>query len=105
MRVFTNLVGNAIKFGPAGGVLALGLERAGDRCRFDVVDEGPGIPAEVLSLLFVRSWQADPTDIRGSGLGLVITRSIVEAHGGHIGVESVVGLGTRFFFVLPRTGG
>lgn len=101
LRVFSNLVGNAIKFSPADSTLLVALDREGDRCRFSIVDQGPGIPAEVLPLLFVQSWRADPSDPRGSGLGLLITRSIVEAHGGQVYVESVVGLGSRFSFVLP----
>lgn len=101
LRVFTNLVGNAIKFSPAGGVIDLSLKRDGNHCCFTIADQGQGIAAEDLPFLFDRFWQADGEDLRGTGLGLTIARSIVEAHGGEISVDSVLNLGSRFHVRLP----
>lgn len=84
LQVISNLVGNAIKFTPEGGRIALVAEREADEVRISVVDPGPGIPAEQISNLFRRFWQADATDRRGLGLGLSIARGIVEAHRGRI---------------------
>jgi signal transduction histidine kinase len=106
-QVFSNLIGNAIKFTPPGGQVTLRAERMGDKVRFAVVDTGPGIPAEQLKEIFGRMWQASRDDTRGIGLGLTIAKAIVEAHGERIGVESRVGEGTEFWFTaavasLPR---
>jgi PAS domain S-box-containing protein len=100
-RVFSNLIGNAIKFTPKGGTVTL---RAGDvdgELRFSVSDTGPGIPAEQLPHVFDRFWQGRQGDRRGAGLGLSIARGIVEAHGGRIWVESPAGQGATFFFTVP----
>jgi signal transduction histidine kinase len=100
-RVFSNLVGNAIKFTPEGGVITLRAERAADEVRFSVVDTGVGIPREHIPLLFDRYWQAKRGDRRGAGLGLSIAKGIVEAHNGSIWVESETGKGATFGFSLP----
>jgi signal transduction histidine kinase len=95
-----NLVGNAIKFTPRGGRIRVRAERSGEGIRFSVADTGSGIPPEQLSQIFGRFWQADRADRRGIGLGLAITKAIVEAHGGRIWVESRVNEGTTFYFTL-----
>jgi PAS domain S-box-containing protein len=100
-RVFSNLVGNAIKFTPDGGTITIrGVQQEWD-VRFSVSDTGPGIPPEQLPHVFDRYWQARDGDRRGAGLGLAIARGIVEAHGGRIWVESGAEGGTTFSFTLP----
>jgi signal transduction histidine kinase len=101
LQVFSNLVGNAVKFTPRGGHVTISAAAAGDKVKFAVIDTGPGIAAEQLSRVFNRFWQASPTDKRGLGLGLTIAKSIVDAHGGEIGVQSKVGEGTSFWFTVP----
>ncbi|WP_420129265.1 ATP-binding protein [Longimicrobium sp.] len=101
LQVFGNLVGNAIKFTPAGGQVQVGAERAVDYVRFWVRDTGPGIEREHLPRLFDRFWQARRGGKAGAGLGLAIAKSIVEGHGGQIWVESAPGEGSTFHFTLP----
>ncbi|CAN5726779.1 hypothetical protein BH23GEM5_BH23GEM5_19930 [soil metagenome] len=101
-RVFANLLCNAVKFTPSGGVITLRAEQLGGELRFSVSDTGPGIPPDHLPYVFDRYWQAKRGDRRGAGLGLSIARGIVEAHGGRIWVESTPGAGTTFFFTLPK---
>jgi signal transduction histidine kinase len=100
LQVFSNLVGNAIKFTPKGGSITLRAQAMGEKVRLSVADTGPGIPPEKLARLFDRFWQADARDRRGIGLGLSIAKHIVEAHGERIGVESRVGQGTEFWFTV-----
>ncbi|MEX2584279.1 MAG: HAMP domain-containing sensor histidine kinase, partial [Gemmatimonadota bacterium] len=99
-QVFSNLIGNAIKFTPEGGSITVRAEGSGGRVRFAVVDTGPGIPEDQLASIFERMWQARTDDSRGIGLGLAIARAIVDAHGERIGVESELGVGTEFWFTL-----
>jgi signal transduction histidine kinase len=99
-QVFSNLIGNAIKATAAGGHIALGARVEGGSVRFWVEDTGKGIPAEHLPRLFDWLWQAQGTK-EGAGLGLYITKGIVEAHGGRIWVESQPGHGSTFTFTLP----
>jgi signal transduction histidine kinase len=101
LQVFGNLVGNAIKFTPAGGSIVIRVERPGHRIRFSVSDTGPGIAPEQLPLVFDRFWKAEETARAGTGLGLAICKGIVEQHGGRIWVESRLGEGTTFFFTIP----
>jgi signal transduction histidine kinase len=101
VQVFSNLIGNALKFVPRGGTVVLNGERNGTEAVFSVADSGPGIAKEDLDRLFEKFWQRRRDDRRGVGLGLTIARGIVEAHGGHIWVESQVGLGATFYFTLP----
>lgn len=102
LRVFSNVVGNAIKFTPAGGRVRLhaGL-RGDDEICFTVRDSGPGIPEDQLPHVFARYWQAHRGDRRGAGLGLAISRAIVEAHGGRIWAEARGEEGATFCFSLP----
>jgi PAS domain S-box-containing protein len=100
-QVLSNLIGNAVKFTPAGGTITLSAESLGTEVRVDVADTGPGIPADQIPHIFGRFWQAKRVDRRGIGLGLAIAKGIVEAHGGRIWVESQVGAGSHFYFTLP----
>jgi signal transduction histidine kinase/FixJ family two-component response regulator len=101
VQVVSNLVGNAVKFTPAGGTVTLACRAADGGVRVSVADTGPGIPPEQVPHVFGAFWQARNADRRGLGLGLVIARGIVEAHGGRIWVESEPGRGTTFVFTLP----
>ncbi|MBW3554893.1 MAG: HAMP domain-containing histidine kinase [Gemmatimonadetes bacterium] len=100
-RVFSNLVGNALKFTPPGGRVSVRAQRVGEKVRFAIADTGPGIPPERVSSIFQGFWQAQSGDRRGIGLGLAIARHIVDAHGERIGVESQVGGGSEFWFTAP----
>lgn len=100
-QVLSNLLGNAIKFTPESGTIALCAKQREHDILFTVSDTGKGIPAEQLPHLFERYWQARGTARQGSGLGLFIAKGIVEAHGGRIWAESEPGAGARFFFTLP----
>ncbi|MDQ3364169.1 MAG: ATP-binding protein [Myxococcota bacterium] len=99
-QVFSNLVGNAIKFTPAGGRVTLDATRIKGWVRFAVRDTGPGIAASELPNLFERYWQARRVQSMGAGLGLYIAKGIVEAHGGRIWAESERGAGSTFYFTL-----
>lgn len=104
MQVLTNLISNASKYSPAGGEIEISLERRAENYRISVTDHGAGIPPEFQSKVFERFSQADSSDTRlrgGTGLGLNITKAIVEQHGGTIGFVSEVGVGTTFFVDLP----
>ncbi len=101
LQIFGNLIGNAIKFTPQGGVITVSASPHERDVTFSVRDTGPGIPAEDLQHLFDRYWQAKTTARLGSGLGLSIARGLVETHHGRIWVESTVGEGSTFFFTIP----
>ncbi len=99
VQALSNLVGNALKFTPAGGSIRIGGEVRGERSVLWVADTGPGIPPEHVMHIFDRFWQ--PKRGRdGVGLGLAIVKGIVDAHDGKIEVESTVGTGTTFRIVL-----
>jgi PAS domain S-box-containing protein len=103
-QVLANLISNAVKFSPAGKAVEVTLLRAGATARIEVRDHGPGIPAEFRARMFQKFSQADSSDARakgGTGLGLNITKAIVERLGGTIGFDSEVGAGSTFFFDLP----
>ncbi|HLL85625.1 MAG TPA: ATP-binding protein [Longimicrobium sp.] len=100
LQVFSNLVGNALKFTPAGGEITLRAEQDGAAIAFSVTDTGGGIPAAQLPRLFERFWQANRADRRGAGLGLAIVHGIVQAHGGTVAAESEVGVGTTIRFTI-----
>jgi signal transduction histidine kinase len=107
-RVLVNLLGNAVKFAPAGGSVTLTVAPAGgDAAEFSVADTGPGIAAEHLERIFDKFYQVEArthgSRIPSTGLGLTFCRLAVEAHGGRIGVESTPGQGSRFWFTLPAS--
>ena len=106
-QVLVNLLSNALRHTPEGGAVQVTIERGSDKnLMVSVGDSGPGVPAEEQSNIFERFYRIDKgrarrEDQAGSGLGLAVARSIVEAHGGAIGVESAPGQGARFWFALP----
>ncbi|HLL38156.1 MAG TPA: HAMP domain-containing sensor histidine kinase [Rubrobacteraceae bacterium] len=109
-RVLQNLIGNALRHTPAGGTIYLRAEPRGELVQVEVVDTGEGIPPQELPYVFERSFRGEKahthpseTEISsGAGLGLAISRALVEAHGGTIEVESEPGNGTRLCFTLRR---
>ncbi|MNY31254.1 Alkaline phosphatase synthesis sensor protein PhoR [compost metagenome] len=103
-QVLLNLLGNAVKFTPAEGRIVVTLRREEAEMLLEVRDSGIGIAADHLPKLFQSFYQADSSTTRqhgGAGLGLSIAKSIVEAHGGRIGVHSAPGSGSTFWFSLP----
>jgi signal transduction histidine kinase len=102
VQVLSNLIGNAVKFTPPRGRISVHARPLEQALHLSVEDTGPGIPNESLPHLFDRFWQAKRMGRRGTGLGLPIAKAIVEAHGGRIWVESVLGRGTTFHFTVPR---
>lgn len=100
-QVLANLLSNAIKWTAPGGSVSVRAEPMGSEVRFSVADTGAGIPSDHVESIFERFWQVDK-DRRGLGLGLFISKSIVEAQGGRIWAESKVGEGSTFSFTLPR---
>jgi signal transduction histidine kinase len=102
LQVLSNLIGNAMKFTPAGGMITYRAEpQNANMVKITVADTGPGIPKENLGDIFNPYWQAKRTARLGAGLGLPIAKGIVESHGGRIWAESEPGAGTKFFFTLP----
>jgi NtrC-family two-component system sensor histidine kinase KinB len=100
-HVFHNFITNALKHSPRGGKITVSAMLVGDRgVQFSVSDEGPGIPAEYQARIFDRFFRVPGQRKNGVGLGLSIAREIVVAHGGRVGVHSVPGKGSEFFFVL-----
>jgi len=104
LQVLGNLITNALKFSAQGGRVSVSVERKGDEVTFSVADEGPGIPADRVAIIFDRFSQGSRLDRKGLGLGLYIAKRIVEAHGGRIWVDSEVGRGSTFFFAFPARG-
>ena len=103
-QVVTNLLSNAVKFSPGEGKVWVEIAQIGDRIRVAVSDQGPGVSQEFQSLIFQKFAQADSSDTRqkgGTGLGLNISKAIVEKHGGTIGFDTEIGKGATFFFELP----
>jgi signal transduction histidine kinase len=103
LQVFANLIANALKFTAAGGKITVRAEEGRGVLRFSVSDTGVGIAAPMLETIFERFWQVGANDRRGQGLGLYISKCIVEAHGGRIWAESEMGKGSRLHFTLPVT--
>jgi signal transduction histidine kinase len=102
LQVFSNLLGNALKFTPAGGTVTVAAEMRGADAVFRVRDTGRGIGEDHLPHIFDRYWQAQREKRAGVGLGLFIAKGIVEAHGGTMQVESKLGEGTVFEFTVPN---
>jgi signal transduction histidine kinase len=102
-QVIGNLLSNAIKYSPQGGIVELTAEADGDAVRVEVRDEGIGIPPPQQPQIFTKFFRgnAAATGIAGTGLGLAVSRDIVESHGGRIGFTSAEGEGTTFFVELP----
>ena len=101
-HVFSNLIGNAIRYTPGDGAITVRAEVKNGVVRFTVSDPGKGIPKEYQARLFEKFFRVpDNTDHKGTGLGLYIAREIVRGHGGDIGVESEAGKGSTFWFTLP----
>ena len=103
-RAYRNLVENAVKYTPAGGKVELALTREDGAARLSVRDTGPGIaPADAERIFqpFVRLDAARGRETGGAGLGLTIARSIVEAHGGTLSLESAPGAGSEFTIRIP----
>ncbi|WP_394823095.1 ATP-binding protein [Pendulispora albinea] len=104
LQVLSNLISNAIKFTPRGGVIHVAAAEGEGELRLSVSDSGPGITKERLPHVFERFWQAEETAVKGRGLGLFIAKGIVEAHGGRIWAESEWGKGATFCMTLPMIG-
>ena len=105
IQTLVNLLSNAIKFSPPQSTVTLSVQALPDHVLFKIQDQGRGIPHDQLKTIFRRFQQVDASDSRqkgGTGLGLAICRSIVQQHGGKIWAESVLGLGTVFYFTLPQ---
>ena len=103
-QVFYNLLSNAIKYSPRGGAISVGGRTAGDEVIVYVSDEGVGIPPGEQERLFQRFYRVDSglrRTTQGAGLGLYLSRAIIEAQGGRIWVESEAGQGATFYFALP----
>jgi signal transduction histidine kinase len=103
-QVLTNFLSNAVKFSPQGGEIRVGARREGEHVIVWVKDQGMGISPEDLEKLFTKFYRVDNEETRhigGTGLGLAIAREIIEAHKGRVWVESTIGVGSTFSFVLP----
>ncbi len=102
LRVLSNLVGNAIKFSPRHGKVAIRVRSDQQQIYVSVADTGPGIPEKQIPGIFDNFWQARKTADQGAGVGLAVVKTIVEAHGGTVRADSQPGTGTTFTFTLPR---
>jgi two-component system OmpR family sensor kinase len=106
-RVLENLIGNALRHSPPNGIVTLSVTPGKERVRVEVADTGTGIPEDKLPFIFERFYRADAsrsTASGGAGLGLAISKRIVELHGSEIQVESKLNAGARFSFALPVSG-
>ena len=104
LQVLGNLITNGVKFSARGAKIVVGVEEVAGAAQFSVRDTGVGIPSDKLEAIFERFWQVGKNDHRGLGLGLYISKCLVDAHGGKIWVESELGVGSTFFFTVPGAG-
>jgi len=106
-QVIGNLISNAIKYSPQGGVVEVSADGGNGSVRVEVRDEGMGIPLSQQPQIFTKFFRGDApaSGITGTGLGLAVSRDIVESHGGRIGFTSAEGKGTTFFVELPGANG
>lgn len=102
IRVLWNLVGNAIKFSPKHSKVIVKVRSDQKFVYISVTDSGPGIPEKQIPQIFDHFWQARKTAEQGPGIGLAVVKTIIEAHGGTVSVDSQVGYGSTFTFSLPR---
>ncbi len=105
MQVFANLLSNAAKFSPPGEKVVINIKADNQKFLVEVVDKGPGIPTEFRDRIFSKFAQANGSNTRqqgGTGLGLSISKNIIEKLSGEIGFESEIGVGSNFWFSLPR---
>lgn len=104
IQILTNLVSNAIKYSPAGSTASVSAKRNGSAAEISVQDQGIGMSEDEVAQLFQKFYRADSPEVRkagGTGLGLYITKNLIEMQGGQIWVKSKVGRGSTFFFSLP----
>ncbi len=103
--VFTNLIDNAIKFNKENGIIKISSQEEGNKIKIIVEDSGIGIPEKDIPRIFERFYRVDKArsrELGGTGLGLSIVKHIVELHGGNVGVESIEGFSSKFWFSLPK---
>jgi two-component system sensor histidine kinase GlrK len=104
LQVLRNLIGNAVKFTPDGGKVTILAQPVHRGVEVSVIDTGPGVPQENLTIIFNKFEQVNPAGssrAKGTGLGLAIVKHIIKSHGGEVWAESKLGEGSRFIFVLP----
>jgi signal transduction histidine kinase len=105
-QILTNLVGSAIKYSPGGGEVLVTVDQDGDTVQVSVRDQGIGMSPRDMGQLFEKFYRVDREEVRragGTGLGLYITKRLVEMHGGRLWAESRPGVGSVFRFTLPTT--
>ncbi|WP_309090522.1 cell wall metabolism sensor histidine kinase WalK [Domibacillus sp.] len=103
-QVIDNIISNALKYSPEGGLVSFKVEEHGDTIQVSISDQGMGIPKKSLERIFERFYRVDRARSRkmgGTGLGLAIAKELITAHGGHIWATSMEGKGTTIFFTLP----
>jgi len=104
-QVLVNLINNAIKYNKENGFVRIYSEQLADKLRVVVEDSGSGIPVKDIPRIFERFYRVDKArsrELGGTGLGLSIVKHIIELHSGSVGVESTEGLGSKFWFTLPK---
>ena len=102
-QILGNLIMNAVKFSARGSKIVIGVQEVEGEARFSVQDTGTGIPNDKLDAIFERFWQVGKNDHRGLGLGLYISKCLVQSHGCKIWAESELGVGSTFFFTVPAS--